>query len=116
MAGRVGQVRDDVPVSSTRHTAATIAAQREASRRLALTKRMREAEEAILARAPEHDLQPSLDRIQAVMELLGDPQRSFDPPDRDQRQDLDHADHRGHPARARPDDRPIHLASLAQHP
>lgn len=77
MAGRVGQVRDDVPVSSTRHTAATIAAQREASRRLALTKRMREAEEAILARAPEHDLQPSLDRIQAVMELLGDPQRSF---------------------------------------
>ena len=77
MAGRVGQVRDDVPVSSTRDTAATIAAQREASRRLALTKRMREAEEAILARAPEHDLQPSLDRIQAVMELLGDPQRLF---------------------------------------
>ena len=64
-------MRDDVPVSSTRDTAATIAAQREASRRLALTKRMREAEEAILARAPEHDLQPSLDRIQAVMELLG---------------------------------------------
>lgn len=52
-------------------------ARREAARRLELTKRMREVEEAILARAPEHDLQPSLDRIQAVMELLGDPQRSF---------------------------------------
>ena len=53
------------------------AAQREAARNLELTKRMREVEEAILARAPEHDLQPSLDRIAAVMELLGDPQRSF---------------------------------------
>ena len=38
---------------------------------------MREVEEAILARAPEHDLQPSLDRIAAVMELLGDPQRTY---------------------------------------
>jgi len=38
---------------------------------------MREVEEAILSRTPEHDLEPSLDRIAAVMELLGDPQRSF---------------------------------------
>ena len=38
---------------------------------------MREVEEAILSRAPEHDLEPSLDRIRAVMELLGDPQRTF---------------------------------------
>jgi dihydrofolate synthase/folylpolyglutamate synthase len=38
---------------------------------------MRVTEEAILARAPEHDLLPSLDRIQAVMDLLGEPQRSF---------------------------------------
>jgi dihydrofolate synthase / folylpolyglutamate synthase len=53
------------------------AAQREAARNLEVTKRMREVEEAILARAPEHDLQPSLDRIAAVMELLGDPQRSY---------------------------------------
>ncbi len=53
------------------------AAQREAARTLEVLKRMREAEEAILARAPEHDLEPSLDRIQAVMELLGDPQRTF---------------------------------------
>lgn len=32
---------------------------------------------AILGRAPEHDLVPSLDRIQAVTGLLGDPQRAF---------------------------------------
>jgi dihydrofolate synthase / folylpolyglutamate synthase len=53
------------------------AAQREAARLLDLRKRMREVEEAILARTPEHDLEPSLDRIQAVMELLGDPQRTY---------------------------------------
>ena len=53
------------------------ASQQEAARNLEVVKRMREAEEAILARAPEHDLQPSLDRIAAVMELLGDPQRTF---------------------------------------
>ncbi len=53
------------------------AAQREAARQLELRKRMREVEEGILARAPEHDLQPSLDRIEAVMDLLGNPQRSF---------------------------------------
>ncbi len=53
------------------------AAQREAARRLELTRRMNAAEQAILSRAPEHELQPSLDRIRAVMELLGDPQRTF---------------------------------------
>jgi dihydrofolate synthase/folylpolyglutamate synthase len=53
------------------------AAQREAAHNLEVTKRMREVEEAILARAPEHDLEPSLDRIAAVMELLGDPQRGY---------------------------------------
>ena len=53
------------------------AAQREAARQLDLRKRMREVEESILARAPEHDLEPSLDRIAAVMDLLGEPQRTF---------------------------------------
>ncbi|MEO6412169.1 MAG: dihydrofolate synthase, partial [Pedococcus sp.] len=53
------------------------AAQREAAHNLEVIKAMREAEDAILARAPEHDLQPSLDRIAAVMELLGDPQRTY---------------------------------------
>ncbi len=53
------------------------AAQREAARLIHLAKRMRDVEEAILARAPEHELQPSLDRIREVMERLGDPQRTF---------------------------------------
>ena len=38
---------------------------------------MREIEEQILARAPENDIGPSLERITAVMELAGDPQRTY---------------------------------------
>lgn len=53
------------------------AAQRAAAHQLELTRRLRVVEDAILARAPEHDLQPSLDRIDAVMDLLGQPQRTF---------------------------------------
>lgn len=53
------------------------AAQREAAHQLDLRTRMRHAQEAILARAPEHDLEPSLDRIAAVMDLLGSPQLAY---------------------------------------
>jgi dihydrofolate synthase/folylpolyglutamate synthase len=53
------------------------AAQRDAEYKLETRRRMREIEQSILMRAPEHDLEPSLDRIAAVMELLGDPQHSF---------------------------------------
>jgi dihydrofolate synthase/folylpolyglutamate synthase len=53
------------------------AAQRDAEHKLEIRKRMREIEQSILMRAPEHDLEPSLDRIAAVMELLGDPQHAF---------------------------------------
>ncbi|HRC13617.1 MAG TPA: Mur ligase family protein, partial [Dermatophilaceae bacterium] len=42
-----------------------------------LTARLAEVEAQIMGRAPEHDLVPTLDRVAAVMELLGDPQRSF---------------------------------------
>ena len=52
-------------------------AQRDAGHNLEIRKRMREIEQSILARAPEHDLEPSLDRIAAVMNLLGDPQHAF---------------------------------------
>ena len=51
--------------------------QREAAHQLEVTRRMREVEASILSRAPEHDLQPSLDRIRAVLELLGDPQTTY---------------------------------------
>jgi dihydrofolate synthase/folylpolyglutamate synthase len=36
-----------------------------------------EVRRAILARAPEHDLVPDLNRIAAVCELMGDPQKAF---------------------------------------
>ena len=39
--------------------------------------RMTEVEREILARAPEHDLVPTLERISEVCGLLGDPQKAF---------------------------------------
>ena len=48
------------------------AAQREAAHNLEVMKRLREVEQAIDARAPETDIEPSLDQIPAVMDLLGD--------------------------------------------
>lgn len=39
--------------------------------------RLREIEREIFARRPEHSINPSLERIQALMTLLGDPQRAF---------------------------------------
>jgi dihydrofolate synthase / folylpolyglutamate synthase len=38
---------------------------------------LREIEQLILARRPEHKISPSLDRIRALVELLGDPQRAY---------------------------------------
>ncbi len=51
--------------------------QREAAARLETTRRMRQVEREILGRAPETDIMPSLDRIAAVMELMGEPQRTY---------------------------------------
>ena len=53
------------------------AVQQDAARTLEEMKRVREIEEQILARAPENDVGPSLERITAVMELAGDPQRTY---------------------------------------
>ncbi len=39
--------------------------------------RLRAVESAILARRPEHSVDPSLDRIAALVNLLGDPQRAY---------------------------------------
>lgn len=58
-------------------TPAPDSAAREAARQLDQRKRLREIDEALLARAPENDVDPSLAQITAVMELLGDPQRTF---------------------------------------
>jgi dihydrofolate synthase/folylpolyglutamate synthase len=50
---------------------------REAELRAAAETELRGVYARILARTPEHDLAPDLDRISAVTELLGDPQKSF---------------------------------------
>src|SRR6476619_4259950 len=42
-----------------------------------LAETFEEVEDALLSRWPETRLEPSLDRIQAFTELLGDPQRSY---------------------------------------
>ena len=42
-----------------------------------LAARVAQVEAEIMSRAPEHDLVPTLDRVAAVMDLLGDPARTF---------------------------------------
>ena len=76
-AGHAPDRAAPVSVDNGRVSPAPDAAQRDAAHLLQLNRRMREVEASILSRAPEHDLEPSLDRIRAVMELLGDPQRTF---------------------------------------
>ncbi|MDR2703114.1 MAG: dihydrofolate synthase, partial [Cellulomonadaceae bacterium] len=39
--------------------------------------RLQEIYDDILGRAPEHDIEPSLDRVQAVLDILGDPQKNY---------------------------------------
>lgn len=38
--------------------------------------RLRQVEQEILARAPEHDIDPTLDRVRALLDLLGEPQKA----------------------------------------
>jgi dihydrofolate synthase/folylpolyglutamate synthase len=44
---------------------------------LSITSELREAEAEILARRPEHTIEPTLDRMAALVSVLGDPQRSY---------------------------------------
>jgi dihydrofolate synthase/folylpolyglutamate synthase len=44
---------------------------------LSITSELREAEAEILARRPEHTIEPTLDRIAELVSVLGDPQRSY---------------------------------------
>ncbi|GAB3677127.1 bifunctional folylpolyglutamate synthase/dihydrofolate synthase [Angustibacter aerolatus] len=59
-------------MSSGRPDAEQVAAQREAE----LHRRLREVEAAVLARAPENQVDPSLRAIRELMDLMGDPQRT----------------------------------------
>ena len=42
-----------------------------------MTARLREVERLVLGRAPENDVEPSLEAITALMDLMGNPQRAF---------------------------------------
>jgi len=48
-----------------------------AARGVEVSARMRQVEAEILARAPEHQVQPSLERVEAVLNLLGNPERTY---------------------------------------
>ncbi|MBZ2196034.1 bifunctional folylpolyglutamate synthase/dihydrofolate synthase [Ruania sp. N2-46] len=64
---RYGFGEEDKPKVSPAERAAEAAAEAEA----------KAIYSAILTRAPEHDIDPTIDRVAALVELLGDPQKSF---------------------------------------
>ena len=53
------------------------AALRAAAAQVEVSARMRAVEAEILSRAPEHRVQPSLERVEAVLDLIGHPERSY---------------------------------------
>ena len=56
-----------------RHRADLLAA----ARAVEVSGRMREVEAEILSRAPEHRVQPSLERVEWALDLLGNPERAY---------------------------------------
>ena len=67
---------DDAPGPggpADRHRADLVAA----ARAVEVSERMRRIEAEILSRAPEHRVQPSLERVEAVLDLLGNPERTY---------------------------------------
>ncbi|TWH30532.1 dihydrofolate synthase/folylpolyglutamate synthase [Isoptericola variabilis J7] len=52
-------------------------AAREAAEDAVAREQLKEVYAHIMSRAPEHDIDPTLARVQRVLELLGDPQHAF---------------------------------------
>lgn len=50
---------------------------REAAEEVELAARLKTIEQEILSRAPEHKVQPSLERVEAVLDLLGNPEQTY---------------------------------------
>ena len=65
--------RDTLDASPEAHAAAL----RAAAAQVEVSARMRAVEAEILSRAPEHRVQPSLERVEAVLDLIGHPERSY---------------------------------------
>ena len=57
----------------TSHEAALAKAEED----VALDARVQEIYQSIVARAPEHDIDPTLDRVKLALDILGDPQNSY---------------------------------------
>lgn len=65
---------DDAEYSETERHRADLTA---AAHAVEVSARMRQVEAEILSRAPEHQVQPSLDRVAAVLDILGNPERNY---------------------------------------
>ncbi|QHO91291.1 tetrahydrofolate synthase [Actinomyces sp. 432] len=68
-----GSAEDNPGADAERHRAELTAA----ARAVEVSARMREVEAEILSRAPEHQVQPSLERVEAVLDILGNPERNY---------------------------------------
>ena len=64
---------DEETEETGRHRADLLAA----ARAVEVSGRMREVEAEILSRAPEHRVQPSLERVEWTLDLLGNPERAY---------------------------------------
>ena len=64
---------DEETEETGRHRADLLAA----ARAVEVSARMREVESEILSRAPEHRVQPSLERVEWALDLLGNPERAY---------------------------------------
>ena len=65
---------EDEETEETGHHRADLLA---AARAVEVSARMREVESEILSRAPEHRVQPSLERVEWALDLLGNPERAY---------------------------------------
>ncbi|MDO4243157.1 MAG: folylpolyglutamate synthase/dihydrofolate synthase family protein [Actinomyces sp.] len=71
--GPAGSDRAEPGDDAARHRADLEAA----ARGVEVATRMRAVEAEILARAPEHRVQPSLERVEAALDILGNPERTY---------------------------------------
>ena len=68
---------DAAAARAERERAAHDAALEAAADSVALDERVASIYDAIVARAPEHKFDPTVDRVRAVLDILGDPQNSY---------------------------------------
>jgi len=75
--GQVDEEFADDAAEAREERAAHEAALARAEEDMALDARVQEIYRSIVARAPEHDIDPTLDRVKLALDILGDPQNSY---------------------------------------